>query len=94
MSTTHETKTARLEMRLPADTRALIAEAAALTGTSQTDYVLNQVVPAARRDVVESRTISLSKHAWTEFLDIIDQSDSADLAALRAHEPAWGEPRA
>lgn len=54
-------KDARLDLRLPQETRALIAEAASLTGTSLTDYILNVVVPAARRDVMESTTIKLSK---------------------------------
>ena len=71
----------------------MIAEAASLAGTSLTDYVLNLVVPAARRDVVESRTIRLSKAAWDDFLDVLDRPDSAELAALREHEPKWDEFR-
>lgn len=86
-------KNARLDLRLPKDTRALIAEAAALSGTSLTDYVLNLVVPAARRDVLESRTIRLSREAWDDFLDILDRPDNADLAALREHAPQWGTSR-
>lgn len=86
-------KDARLDLRLPKETRALIAEAAALSGTSLTDYVLNVVVPAARRDVLESRTIRLSRRAWDDFLDILDRADNADLAALRERTPEWGSPR-
>lgn len=90
---TEPSKDARLDLRLPKDTRALIVEAAALSGTSLTDYVLNLVVPAARRDVLESRTIRLSREAWEDFLDILDRPDSADLAALREHTPQWGTSR-
>lgn len=85
-------RSARLDLRLPQDVRALISEAAALSGTSLTDYVLSVVVPAARRDVIESKTIRLSKGAWDEFLDILDHPDSEALADLRNHQPAWGEP--
>nr|WP_300148909.1 DUF1778 domain-containing protein [Propionicimonas sp.] len=86
-------KDARLDLRLPKDTRALIAEAAALSGASLTDYVLSLVVPAARRDVLESRAIRLFREAWDDFLDILDRPDNADLAALREHAPQWGTSR-
>ncbi len=86
-------KSARLDLRLPQDVRALIAEAAALAGTSLTDYILNTVVPAARRDVTESRTIRLTQEAWTEFLDILDRPDNEQLAQLRQHSPEWDVER-
>jgi uncharacterized protein (DUF1778 family)/predicted GNAT family N-acyltransferase len=59
---------ARLDLRLPRATRALIVEAASLSGASLTDYVLNLVVPAARRDVIDAKTIRLSQQAWEDFL--------------------------
>lgn len=74
--TTEPARDARLDLRLPRETRELIVEAAALSGASLTDYVLNVVVPTARRDVIESRTISLSKKAWDDFIDILDREDS------------------
>lgn len=86
-------KDARLDLRLPKDTRALIVEAAALSGASLTDYVLNLVVPAARRDVLESRAIRLAREAWDDFLDILDRPDNADLAEFREHTPSWGTSR-
>ena len=67
--TTEPARDARLDLRLPRETRELIVEAAALSGASLTDYVLNVVVPTARRDVIESRTISLSKKAWDALPD-------------------------
>ncbi|MDF1489889.1 type II toxin-antitoxin system TacA family antitoxin [Tessaracoccus caeni] len=90
---TESPKDARLDLRLSQDSRALIAEAASLTGTSLTDYVLSVVVPAARRDVIESKTIRVSKSAWDDFLDILDRPDNPELTALREHRPSWDEPR-
>ncbi len=84
---------ARLDLRLPQETRVLISEAAALSGSSLTDYILNLVVPAARRDVLESRTIRLSRDAWDDFLDILDRPDNERLAALREHRPDWDATR-
>ena len=91
--TTEPARDARLDLRLPRETRELIVEAAALSGASLTDYVLNVVVPTSRRDVIESRTISLSKKAWDDFIDILDREDSPGLAALREHTPEWGASR-
>ena len=94
MSSTPESqKNARLDLRLPSDARALIVEAASLSGVSLTDYVLNIVVPAARRDVIEARTIRLSKQGWDDFLDILDRPDSQALTELREPRPNWDEPR-
>ena len=93
MSTaTEHPRSARLDLRLPQDARDLISEAAALSGTSLTDYVLGVVMPAARRDVIESKTIYLSKNAWSDFLDALEQPDSEALATLRLREPRWAEP--
>ncbi|WP_175419105.1 type II toxin-antitoxin system TacA family antitoxin [Acidipropionibacterium acidipropionici] len=94
MSTAAESpRDARLDLRLPQETRALLDEAASLAGTNLTDYVLGLVVPAARRDVLEARQIRLSHEAWEDFLDVLDRPDSPELAALRDHTPTWGEPR-
>jgi uncharacterized protein (DUF1778 family) len=95
MSTTTEVpKDARLDLRMTHEARAVIGEAASLTGASMTDYVLGIVLPAARRDVIESRTIALSREAWTDFLDILDRPDNPSLAALRDRTPEWGAERA
>ena len=94
MSTvSNQPKDARLDLRLPHDARALIADAAALAGMSLTDYVLGVVLPAARRDIIETRSIRLSKEAWDDFIDILDRPDNPALASLREHRPAWDEPR-
>ena len=87
------TRAARLDLRLPKEARDLIAEAAALTGSSLTDYILGLVVPAARRDILESHTIKLSQESWSEFVEMLDRPDDARLAALREHTPEWGAER-
>ncbi len=49
-------ETARLDLRLPREARELLDDAAAINGTTLTEYVLSRVLPAARRDVLEART--------------------------------------
>ena len=90
---TEPSKDARLDLRLPAEARALIVQAASLSGTSLTDYVLSAVVPAARREVIEATTIRLTQDAWVDFLSILDRRDTTEMAALREHTPQWGTPR-
>ena len=52
---TSPTRDARLDLRMTADNRALISEAAQPNGTSLSDYVMSVVVRAARRDVLKAR---------------------------------------
>lgn len=93
MTATESPRPARLDLRLPQEVRDLIAEAAALSGSSLTDYILGLVVPAARREVMESHTLRLSREAWSEFIEILDRPDNEQLAALREHTPEWGAER-
>lgn len=37
----------------------------------------------------EQRSTRLSRAAWDDFLEILDRSDNAELAALREYEPRW-----
>ena len=75
------------------EARATIEQAAGLNGLSLTEYVLGLVLPAARRDLLESRTIRLTAQGWQEFVDFLDREDNPQMAALRAHEPQWGIER-
>jgi uncharacterized protein (DUF1778 family) len=92
-STLEAPKDARIDLRLPAEARSLVDEAAAIAGTTRSDYILSKVLPAARRDIAEAHTLRLSKQAWDDFLAILDSPDDERLAALRAHTPRWNEPR-
>ncbi|WP_165399860.1 DUF1778 domain-containing protein [Xylanimonas ulmi] len=95
MSTTAEApREARFDLRMSREARALLDEAAAINGVSLTDYVLSKVVPAARHDLLEARTIRLGRQAWDEFVAILDKPDDERLAALRTHAAAWGQRRA
>lgn len=90
---TEAPKDARVDLRMSQEARDLIDEAAALSGTSRTEYVLSRLLPVARHDVLEARTIRLSHKAWAEFDRALDVEDNERLAALREHRPAWGQPR-
>jgi uncharacterized protein (DUF1778 family) len=86
-------KDARLDLRMPAEAREMIEQAARLSGQNLTDYVLNRVLPAARAEILQTRAIQLSHDAWQEFIDIMDRTDNERLAALRQHTPTWAVER-
>lgn len=83
------TRDARLDLRMTADNRALISEAAQLNGTSLSDYVMSVVVRAARRDVLQARVLRLDPGAWDEFVAVLDAPDTEAMTALRSRATRW-----
>lgn len=64
-------KTERIETRATAEQRKLIQEAAVLSGTSVTEFVLRSAESAAERVVREHRVIQLSQRDTVAFLQAI-----------------------
>jgi len=83
---------ARLDLRMTADNRALITQAAQLNGTSLTDYVMSVVIRAARQDVLQARLLHLSPDAWDDFVAALSEPDTDAMAALRTHATRWDDP--
>ena len=89
MSTATIPRDARLDLRMTADNRSLISEAAQLNGTSLTDYVMSVVVRAARQDVLQARVLRLDPEAWDDFMVALDESDTEVMAVLRSRGTRW-----
>ena len=90
MSTlTSPQRDARLDLRMTADNRALISEAAQLNGTSLTDYVMSVVVREARRDVLQASVLRLDPNTWDDFIAALDEPDTEAMAALRSRTSRW-----
>lgn len=68
-----KTKDRRREVRLSADDEALINEAAALSGTTFTGFVLTDAVGRAREIVDAHHTIGLPTEAYERFLLALDE---------------------
>ena len=66
-------KDRRREVRLSADDDALINEAAALSGTTFTGFVLEDAVARAREVVDAHRTIALPDDVYDRFLQALDE---------------------
>ena len=66
-----ETKTARLEARLPAEIHALLKEAADLHGCSLSDFVIAAARAAADDAIARHHEIRLTQAEQTRFADAI-----------------------
>ena len=61
----------RLEARVTAEQKTLIAHAAALQGRTVTDFVLTSVRDAARRAIEEHRSLALSVRDQRAFVEAL-----------------------
>lgn len=82
-------KTARLDLRLAPRQKALVEQAAALSGSTVAGYAVAQLVEAAATTVARSRTLVLDPDAWDDFLAALDAPDDESFAALRDMTPVW-----
>lgn len=64
--------TATLELRLTPKQKTLIKEAASSRGQSMTEFILSTVEPVAEALVVRERAITLSRRAWDEFVEMLE----------------------
>ena len=78
--------TARLELRLPAQEKADIEEAARLAGRTVTEYVRAAARGAARADL--ARSIIVSAETFDALLASLDSSPAPNPAVARAHSRA------
>jgi len=76
---------------MTSDNRALISEAAQLSGTTLTDYVVSAALRAARVDVLQDRVLRLDPAAWDDFLAALDEPDSEAMSVLRRRVTRWDE---
>jgi uncharacterized protein (DUF1778 family) len=82
------TKNRRREFRLSVEDEQLISEAAALSGTTFTGFVLDEALAAAREIVEAHRTIRLPDDAFTRFIDALDAPPERNPALVELAERA------
>jgi uncharacterized protein (DUF1778 family) len=87
--TTDERRDARLDLRMTTDNRALISEAARLSGTNLTDYVMSVTLRAARSDILQARVLRLAPDAWEDFMAALEQPDTDAMSTLRSRATRW-----
>ncbi len=80
-----------INVRLPVKTRDLIDSAAALTGKTRTEFVLESARQHAADVLLDQRLLSLDEASYSKFLDVLDNppAPSAQLKALLAEKAPW-----
>jgi uncharacterized protein (DUF1778 family) len=75
---------ARLNVRLPADLKRTIEEAAAQMGQTVSDFAVSTLVRAARQVVRDRQVTELSQRDWELFNSIVGDSSAEPNEALLA----------
>lgn len=80
-----------MNVRLPIQTRELIDSAAALTGKTRTEFVLESARQRAADVLLDQQLLSLDAKAYATFLGVLDNPPppSKELRALMATKAPW-----
>lgn len=89
-----KTKDRRRELRLSQEDEVLITEAAALSGTTFTGFVLEEAVARAREIVDAHRNITLAGDAYARLLEALDAPPEKNPALIELAKRAGRFPRA
>ena len=76
-------RSARLEMRLAPEDKAMLEQAAALSGQPLTSFALSSLLDVARKMVANAATITLSPRDMKRFFEILE-ADEEPAPALQA----------
>ena len=92
MATT-STKTQRLDVRLEADLKATIEEAATRTGQTVSDFVVSTLVEKAVAVNSQWRQLELSNRDWTVFQAALEVMDTEPNETLKQAAGRYRENR-
>ena len=76
-------KSERVDLRLPADQKRLIEQAATLSGLTVSGFILGSTIERAREVVRETTVIELSNRDRDRFLAALDDEQAKPGPALR-----------
>ncbi len=94
MTSPHSTtRDARLDFRLSQEHKRMVEQAATINGQSVSDFVIANVIEAARRTIDEVTVTRLSMHDRDTFLKLIE-ADATPSKALKAAADRYRERRA
>ena len=84
MPATANSKTERLEARIPRALKSILSRAATLQGRSLTDFVVGSATEAARRIIRESEVLELSERDQIAFAEALTKPPRATRALRQA----------
>lgn len=82
-------KTSRLDIRLTDEQRKIIERAAALKGSTLTQWTAQHLLDAARADIEQETTLRLESQAFDDFLDALEEPIPDSTAELMTRDPEW-----
>jgi uncharacterized protein (DUF1778 family) len=77
------TKTDRLDLRLTAQQKATIEQAALIEGASVSGYAITAVMECATETIYRARALALPGPAWDEFVAALDARPEVPAAISR-----------
>jgi uncharacterized protein (DUF1778 family) len=84
-------KNDRLSVRLNADQKMLLDQAAQAVGVSTSGFVLSYALEAANTIIGQQHRIELSERDWSRFLEIIQSDEEPTPAAVEAAKRYKGQ---
>ena len=90
MSTaTPERKTSRIDLRMTDEQKRQIESAAALCGTSVSQWSIDRLLDSARSDIARARTTALSSQAFDEFVRQLTEPVDPTFEAFAKRKSIW-----
>ena len=80
------TKTARVEVRLPPESKKIIEQAAQLLGLTLTEFASSRLVSLARQTIQEHNITKLTNRDRDIFLAMLDADDEPNAALTAAFD--------
>jgi uncharacterized protein (DUF1778 family) len=85
-------KTSRLGLRLTGDERAVVEQAARLSGSTVAGWAVSALAGRACREISAAAATDVPGEHWNEFAALLDQPPDPRTTELLARTPVW-EPR-
>lgn len=86
---TLERKTRRIDLRMTDEQKRQIESAAALCGTSVSQWSIDRLLDSARSDIAKARTTSLSSEAFDEFVHRLTEPIDPTFKAFAERKSIW-----
>ena len=80
--TTKTTRTEKLDLRLTAEAKRILASAAAAERRSLSDFVLDSALGRAEETLADRRSFNLNAESWQEFIAALD-APTRDMPRMR-----------
>ena len=82
-------KTSRIDLRMTDEQKRQIERAAALCGTSVSQWSIDRLLDSARTDIANARKTTLSDQAFDEFARLLDEPVDPAFEAFAKRKTPW-----